>query len=82
MPQPVNAELGQVSELLMLLASIAYVVALIFFVLDLVRSSKTIGSLEARLAAEQAAPALAGTCPDTRRSPALRARAASSCRRT
>lgn len=57
MPQPVNAELGQVSELFMLLASIAYVVALIFFVLDLVKSSTTIGSLESRLASEQAAPA-------------------------
>ncbi|WP_434995070.1 c-type cytochrome biogenesis protein CcsB [Arthrobacter sp. Ld5] len=60
MPQPVNAELGQVSELFMLLASIAYVAALIFFVLDLVRSSTTIGSLETRLAEEQATPALAG----------------------
>ncbi|MDQ0736008.1 c-type cytochrome biogenesis protein CcsB [Arthrobacter agilis] len=58
MPQPVNAELGQVSELFMLLASIAYVVALIFFVLDLVRSSATIGALESRLAG-QAAPARA-----------------------
>lgn len=60
MPVPVNAELGQVSELFMLLASIAYVVALIFFVLDLVRSSSTIGSLETRLASEKAAPVLAG----------------------
>ncbi|WP_104168062.1 c-type cytochrome biogenesis protein CcsB [Arthrobacter sp. SX1312] len=60
MPQPVNAELGQVSELFMLLASIAYVAALIFFVLDLVRSSTTIGSLESRLAREKATPALAG----------------------
>ncbi|MHA7279407.1 c-type cytochrome biogenesis protein CcsB [Arthrobacter sp. MDT2-2] len=62
MTAPVNAELGQVSELFMLLASIAYVVALVFFVLDLVKSSTTIGSLEARLAGEQAAPtrALAG----------------------
>ena len=60
MPQPVNAELGQVSELFMLLASIAYVAALIFFVLDLVRSSTTIGSLETRLAQEKATPALAG----------------------
>ncbi|MEG9250098.1 c-type cytochrome biogenesis protein CcsB [Arthrobacter sp. Soc17.1.1.1] len=57
MPQPVNAELGQISELLMLLASIAYVVALLFFVLDLVKSSSTIGSLETRLADEQATPA-------------------------
>ncbi|MGV0108605.1 c-type cytochrome biogenesis protein CcsB [Arthrobacter sp. CP30] len=62
MPQPVNAELGQISELLMLLASIAYVVALIFFVLDLVRSSTTIGTIESRLARQQGAPerALAG----------------------
>ncbi|WP_422390578.1 c-type cytochrome biogenesis protein CcsB [Arthrobacter sp. N1] len=62
MPQPVNAELGQISELLMLLASIAYVVALIFFVLDLVRSSTTIGTIESRLASQQGAPerALAG----------------------
>ncbi|WP_104116389.1 c-type cytochrome biogenesis protein CcsB [Arthrobacter sp. B1805] len=60
MPQPVNAELGQLSELFMLLASIAYVVALIFFVLDLVKSSATIGTLEARLAGEKAAPVLAG----------------------
>jgi cytochrome c-type biogenesis protein CcsB len=59
MTPPVNAELGQVSELFMLLASIAYVVALVFFVLDLVKSSSTIGSLEARLAGEQAAPARA-----------------------
>lgn len=57
MTPPVNAELGQVSELFMLLASIAYVVALVFFVLDLVKSSSTIGSLETRLADEQAAPA-------------------------
>jgi cytochrome c-type biogenesis protein CcsB len=57
MTAPVNAELGQVSELFMLLASIAYVVALVFFVLDLVKSSPTIGSLEARLAGEQAVPA-------------------------
>ncbi|TYD00200.1 c-type cytochrome biogenesis protein CcsB [Arthrobacter echini] len=55
MPLPVNAELGQASELLMLLASIAYVVAFIFFVLDLVRSSTTINAVEARLASEQAA---------------------------
>ncbi len=59
MPQPVNAELGQVSELFMLLASIAYVVALLFFVLDLVKSSSTIGALESRLAGEKAAPARA-----------------------
>ncbi len=59
MPQPINEELGQVSELFMLLASIAYVVALIFFVLDLVRSSTTIGSLESRLAGETARPVLA-----------------------
>jgi hypothetical protein len=59
MTAPVNAELGQVSELFMLLASIAYVVALVFFVLDLVKSSPTIGSLEARLAGEQAVPARA-----------------------
>ncbi|OUM42036.1 c-type cytochrome biogenesis protein CcsB [Arthrobacter sedimenti] len=59
MTAPVNAELGQVSELFMLLASIAYVVALVFFVLDLVKSSPTIGSLEARLAGEQAASARA-----------------------
>ncbi|WP_104180693.1 c-type cytochrome biogenesis protein CcsB [Arthrobacter sp. B0490] len=57
MPLPVNAELGQVSELFMLLASIAYVVALIFFVLDLVKSSSTIGALESRLADEKSAPA-------------------------
>lgn len=62
MTTPVNAELGQVSELFMLLASVAYVVALIFFVLDLVKSSSTIGTLETRLASEQSAPthALAG----------------------
>ncbi|MHA7208697.1 c-type cytochrome biogenesis protein CcsB [Arthrobacter sp. MDT1-65] len=57
MPLPVNAELGQVSELFMLLASIAYVVALVFFVLDLVKSSSTIGALESRLADERSAPA-------------------------
>ncbi|MFC3300318.1 c-type cytochrome biogenesis protein CcsB [Arthrobacter agilis] len=56
MPQPVNAELGQISELFMLLASIAYVVALIFFVLDLVKSSTTIGTLESGLASGKAAP--------------------------
>ncbi|MHA7261788.1 c-type cytochrome biogenesis protein CcsB [Arthrobacter sp. TMN-37] len=50
----VNAELGATSELFMLLASIAYVVALIFFVLDLVKSSRTIGAVEARLAADRA----------------------------
>ncbi|MCU1632722.1 MAG: c-type cytochrome biosis protein CcsB [Micrococcaceae bacterium] len=62
MPQPVNAGLGEISELFMLLASIAYVVALIFFVLDLVKSSSTITALESRLAGENAAPerALAG----------------------
>ncbi|MUK01837.1 c-type cytochrome biogenesis protein CcsB [Vibrio cholerae] len=60
MPQSINEELGQISELFMLLASIAYVVALIFFVLDLVRSSTTIGSLESRLASEKASPVLAG----------------------
>ena len=59
MTPPVNAELGQISELFMLLASIAYVVALVFFVLDLVKSSSTIGSLETRLASEQATPARA-----------------------
>jgi cytochrome c-type biogenesis protein CcsB len=59
MTPPVNAELGQVSELFMLLASIAYVVALVFFVLDLVKSSSTIGALESRLAGEKAAPARA-----------------------
>ena len=59
---PVNTELGQLSELLMLLASVAYVVALVFFVLDLVRSSPTINTLESRLAGQQAsaAPVLAG----------------------
>ena len=57
MPQPVNAELGQISELFMLLASIAYVVALLFFVLDLVKSSSTIGALESRLAGDKAVPA-------------------------
>ncbi len=62
MTTPVNAELGQVSELFMLLASVAYVVALIFFVLDLVKSSSTIGTLETRLASERSVPthALAG----------------------
>jgi cytochrome c-type biogenesis protein CcsB len=59
MPQPVNAGLGEISELFMLLASIAYVVALIFFVLDLVKSSSTITTLESRLARENAAPARA-----------------------
>jgi cytochrome c-type biogenesis protein CcsB len=54
MTPPVNAELGQLSELFMLLASIAYVVALVFFVLDLIKSSSTIGTLESRLAGEQA----------------------------
>lgn len=51
----VNPELGGISELFMLLASIAYMAAFIFFVLDLVKSSKTISGIEARLAKEQAA---------------------------
>jgi cytochrome c-type biogenesis protein CcsB len=50
----VNAELGATSELFMLLASIAYVVALIFFVVDLVKSSRTISDVEARLAGDRA----------------------------
>ncbi len=50
----VNAELGALSELLMLLASIAYMVAFVFYVLDLVKSSSTISALEAKLAQDRA----------------------------
>ncbi len=50
--QNINEELGQYSELFMLLASVAYTVAFAVFVLDLVRSSKTIQGVEKRAAAD------------------------------
>lgn len=53
--QSINVELGQFSELFMLLASIAYTVAFVFFVLDLVRSSQTIRGVETRAATDAAA---------------------------
>ncbi|GAA1343985.1 c-type cytochrome biogenesis protein CcsB [Arthrobacter roseus] len=52
--QSINEELGQYSELFMLLASVAYTVAFAVFVLDLVRSSKTIRGVENRAAQDAA----------------------------
>ena len=50
----VNLQLGEISELTMLLAAMAYAVALILFALDLVRSSQTVRALEASLKSEEA----------------------------
>lgn len=50
----INLQLGQTSELLMLLAAMAYAVAFIVFALDLVRSSRTVRELEESLKAQEA----------------------------
>lgn len=45
----INLELGQASELFMLLAAIAYAAAFIAYTMDLVRSSRTVRELESSL---------------------------------
>ncbi|MGO1319190.1 MAG: c-type cytochrome biogenesis protein CcsB [Galactobacter sp.] len=50
----INLELGRWSELLMLLACIAYAAAFIAYTVDLIRSSRTVTELEASLKAEEA----------------------------
>lgn len=50
----IDLALGSSSELAMLLAAMAYAVALVVFTLDLVRSSRTVRELEASLQAQEA----------------------------